>query len=102
MNEEFNLEPSAQRTNGRDHEVVHVQMPKKAEKPTVDYSHMITVIKAWQDILNARLLALLSMIGTLIGFFFVMWEPEPLRLWGLGIYAVLCQFPILALYFRKG
>lgn len=68
----------------------------------VDYSHMITVITTWKDILNARLLALMAMIGTLIGFGFVMYDPQPLRLWGLAIYAILCQAPILALYMRKG
>ena len=88
-------------SNGHDKNVVHISMPKK-EKAPVDNSHLIAVITAWKDILNARLLALLSMIGTLIGFGFVMYEPDSLRLWGLGIYAILCQAPILVLYIRKG
>ena len=78
--------------------------PPAPKASTVDYSHshMIAVISTWKGILNARLLAVLSLLGTLGGFGCVMYDPQPLRLWGLGIYAVLCQAPVLALYLRKG
>ncbi len=78
-------------------------IPMQPEQPVVvDYSRILSVIAVWKGVLNARLLALLSLVGTLGGFGFVMYDPMPLRLWGLGIYAVLCQMPILALYLRKG
>jgi hypothetical protein len=68
----------------------------------VDYSHMIAVISAWASILNARLLAVLSLMGTLGGFAWLMGDPSPMRLYGLATYAILCQAPILLLYLRKG
>lgn len=78
---------------------------KLAEPPKatpLDYSQMITTIAAWKDILNARLLALLSLIGAMVGFGFCMYQPDAMRLWGLGIYSVLVIWPVMALYLRKG
>ncbi len=84
----------------------HVHMPvRPAQAPSaapVNYTSMISIIAAWKDILNARLLALLALSGAMIGFGFVMFDPSPLRLWGLGIYSVLCLWPVMALYLRKG
>lgn len=79
-----------------------IHMPEPEKSAPVDYSRMISIIAAWKDILNARLLAALSVAGSLGGFGFVMYDPSPLRLYGLAIYAILCQAPILALYMRKG
>lgn len=84
---------------GKAYQGVLKDMPKS---PQVDYSHMINVISSWVSILNARLLALLTLFGTLTGFTFTMYDPTPLRLWAMAIYAILCQGPILALYLRKG
>lgn len=78
----------------------HMVLPTK--QPTVDYSHMIAIIATWRDILNTRLLALLSLAGAMIGFGFCMYQPDSLRLWGLAIYSVLCVWPVMALYHRKG
>lgn len=83
-----------------DERVLPMQPP--APPAPVDYSRMISIIAAWKDILNARLLALLALGGSLGGFGFVMYDPTPQRLYGLAIYAILCQAPILALYLRKG
>lgn len=69
---------------------------------TVDYSHLIKTLSAWRYVLNARLLALLALCGSLMGFGFTIYDPAPLRLWGLGLYAILVQAPILALYMKKG
>jgi uncharacterized membrane protein YjfL (UPF0719 family) len=68
----------------------------------VDYSRVIFALNEWRKILNARLLALLALSGAMLGFAFCMYDPTPLRLWGLGIYAVLCMWPTMALFLRKG
>jgi len=73
------------------------QLPK-----SVDYSHLVKTLSAWRYVLNARLLALFALAGSLVGFGFTMYDATPLRLWGLGLYAILVQLPILALYMRKG
>lgn len=94
---------SPEYTNGHDQYAEHLKaLPSAPNSRPVDYSRMISTLAVWKDILNARLLATLSLLGTLGGFGFVMYDPEPLRLWGLAIYAILCQAPILALYLRKG
>lgn len=76
-------------------------LPADLPRP-VDYSHLIKTLSAWRYVLNARLLALFALAGSLLGFGFTMYDATPMRLWGLGIYAVLIQGPILMLYFRKG
>lgn len=76
--------------------------PLAQQQNAVDYSHMIKTLSAWRYVLNARLLALFALMGSLLGFGFTMYDATPLRLWGLGIYAILVQGPILALYLRKG
>jgi hypothetical protein len=86
--------------NAEEQRVVEMQPPAPPEP--VDYSRMIHSLSVWKGILNARLLALLALCGSLVGFGFCMYNPDPVRLWGLAIYAILCQAPILALYLRKG
>lgn len=89
--------------NGQDKEMYIVQdLPTPKVPPPVDYSYMITIITAWTNILNARLLALLALTGSLVGFGFVMYDPTTARLAGLAIYAVLCLWPTIALFLRKG
>jgi len=80
----------------------NIEPPHVPVPPPVDYSKMIAIIAAWVSILNARLLALLALTGAIVSLGCVMYSPEPLRLWGLGIYSVLCLWPAMALYMRKG
>lgn len=91
--------------NGASHDMPPIQMPpaspQRAAK-SVDYSQIIAIITTWKDILNARLLALLALLGSLSGFAFTMYDPSPMRLTGMAIYAILCQAPILIMYIRKG
>lgn len=75
---------------------------KPTRAPQVDYSRMIFTINEWRKILNARLLALLALSGSIFGFGFCMYDPNPLRLWAMGIYAVLVQAPVLLVVLRKG
>lgn len=77
-------------------------LPMTETSAQVDYSKLLTTIKFWRDVMNARLLALLSLLGTLGGFGYTIYDPNPARLWCLAIYAILCQFPILWLYLKKG
>lgn len=69
---------------------------------TVDYSHLVKTLSAWRYVLNARLLALFALAGALAGFAFTMYDATPLRLWGLGIYSVLCLWPVMWLHLKKG
>lgn len=86
-----------------------VQMDARAAAPTatsksdgVDYSKLIAVVTFWVAVLNARLLALLALMGAMAGFGLTMYEPSPLRLTGMALYAILCLLPILWMYLRKG
>jgi hypothetical protein len=92
-------------SNGVDHgSELHIQPPRiaKKETPPVDYSQMITVIAAWVGILNARLLAVVALIGALFMFGFAMYDPSSLRLWGASLYAGGVLWPVIALFLRKG
>lgn len=69
---------------------------------STDYSHLVKTLSAWRYVLNARLLALLALLGSLGALGFAMYDPTTERLWALGIYAILCLWPVIALYLRKG
>lgn len=92
--------------NGADHDMFFEpapelgNMPKKAD--VIDYSYMITIITAWSGILNARLLALLSLMGALVMFGFAMYDPTTLRLIGVSLYSIGVLWPVIALFLRKG
>lgn len=77
-------------------------IPEPPRAPAVDYSKVIAVITAWQGILNARLLALLSLIGALFIFGYAMYDPTNLRLTAASLYATGVLWPIMWLYLRKG
>lgn len=98
------MEP-AEYTNGADFSADFLQVaqapPPKRTTP-VDYSRLVSVLHAAMGVLNARLLALLALAGALVGFGFVMAEPDPMRLWGMAIYSILCLWPSIMLYVMKG
>lgn len=85
--------------NGVDEEYASRVIPQSA--PSIDYAHMIKTLAVWKNILSARLMAVIVLLGTLGGFGFAVYDPEPLRLWALAIYCVLCVWPVLALGLKK-
>lgn len=68
----------------------------------VDYSNAIKIIAQWRNILNARLLATLSLIGAVVIFGLVVYSPTTLRLWGASLYSVGVFWPLVFLYMTKG
>lgn len=93
--------------NGFDHNAPIMQpyQPISAPPPpqkSVDYSQLISIIATWKDILNARLLAIVALIGALVLFGGAVYDPLPQRIWGASLYAIGVLWPIMALYSRKG
>lgn len=78
------------------------QPQEQHHAPAVDYSRMISTLNEWRKILNARLLALLALSGSIFGFGFCMYDPTQLRLGALAVYAILVQAPVLLVALRKG
>jgi len=87
--------------NGLHHEEIEAVGSLRKSPQTVDYGHMIKTLAVWRNILNARLMAVIVLLGALGGFGFAVYDPEPLRLWALAIYSVLCVWPVLALGLKK-
>lgn len=77
-------------------------LPPQERPPTEDYTFAIRAIYQWRMILNARLLALLALVGALIVFGFTINDPTPLRLWGASLYSVGVLWPVIGLFLRKG
>lgn len=96
--------------NGHDKEYFemenHLQnLPRPKPAPVtqpIDYSHMISIISAWKDILNARLLAIMALLGALAIFGIAVYDPTILRLTAGSLYSVGVLWPIMWLFFRKG
>lgn len=68
----------------------------------IDYGHMIKTLALMRDILNARVLAILSLIGAVVIFAFGTYDPSTLRLWAASLYSVGVLWPLIYLYLRKG
>jgi len=77
-------------------------VPMQPEQPVVvDYSRILSVIAVWKGVLNARLLALLALVGALGVYGVTMYDPTMSRLIGAGLYS-LVLWPVLLLFNRKG
>lgn len=60
------------------------------------------VIKAWIDILSARLICLISVLGAVGMFAYATYDPIPWRTYTVAAYAVVVLFPTIYLAIRKG
>jgi len=77
--------------------------PSQVAKPPVDQtSQIIVLLSVWKDILNARLLAVIALLGAMAIFGFTIAEPDPMRLWACGGYSVGILWPVIWLYIKKG
>lgn len=81
-------------------------VPLKPEIPEPAGIHPIeqalAVVHQWRQILNARLLALLALLGAMGVFGYAMLDPSPQRLWLSSLYAAGVLWPSIALYVKKG
>lgn len=104
------MEEPAHTRNGYDYsptfepaiELGTLSPPQAREVTPVDYSHMISIIAAWKDILNARLLAIVALLGALIIFGGAVYDPLTQRIWGASLYAIGVLWPTMILYAKKG
>jgi hypothetical protein len=77
--------------------------PKSVNKAPVNKdSQLIVLIEMWSRVLNARLLAVVALVGALGIFGFTIADPQTARLWGCAGYSVGVLWPVIWLYLRKG
>lgn len=62
----------------------------------------VGVIKAAMDVLSARLLGLLAVIGAVGMFAYAVFDPIPWRTYTVVAYALVVLFPTIWLCLRKG
>lgn len=62
----------------------------------------VGVIKAALDVLSARMLGLLAVIGAVGMFSFAVYDPIPWRTYTVVAYAVVVLFPTIYLYLKRG
>lgn len=62
---------------------------------------ILVLISLWADILNARLLALIAVVGALAIWLYTAYDPTVLRLWAAALYS-LVLWPVMWLYAKKG
>lgn len=70
--------------------------------PSDSLSKIVLIISQWRAILNARLLALLALLGALAVFGYTVYDPTPGRLWAASLYAMGVLWPIIFLFVSKG
>lgn len=86
----------------QEEKVIDAGFPPAPAEPIQDYSPVVKVVFYWTKILNARLIALLALIGALGVFSFAMYDPTVLRLWLVSLYSVGVLWPSIALYLKRG
>lgn len=64
-------------------------------------NHTILFINFWASILNARLLAVMALVGALFMWAWTVYDPTVLRLWASGLYS-LVLWPVMYLYAKRG
>ena len=64
-------------------------------------ANQIRTLARWKEILCIRLIAILALIGAMVIFGFVMYNPTTMALWGASLYAVGVFWPLVVLYFKK-
>lgn len=78
------------------------QVSPPATKTVDQTSNIILLIQEWRNILNARLLAVIALLGALAIFGFTISSPDPSRLWACAGYSVGVLWPIIYLYLKRG
>jgi hypothetical protein len=78
-----------------------IQDAGAAPKPRVDKQYT-GVIKAWIDILSARLLGLIAVVGAVAMFGYAVFDPIPWRTYTVAAYSIVVLWPIVWLYLKKG
>lgn len=78
-----------------------VMMPAPRPAPRVNREY-IALVNAAMDVLAARLLGLIAVIGAVAMFGFAVFDPVPWRTYTVVSYSVVVLLPIVWLYLRKG
>jgi hypothetical protein len=84
-------------------EVLQLEMPKRPEPtPKQDQnSSLVVLLNFWVEVLNARLLAFLALLGAVFMWAFTAYDPTQLRILAASLYS-LVLWPIVYLYAKKG
>lgn len=78
-----------------------VNLPTR-EAPEATINNALLLVAMLKDILNARLLAVLALIGAVCLWGYTIYDPLQLRLWASSLYSILVLCPLVALYAKKG
>lgn len=84
-------------------ENVHpLNQPVRRQENSATVSQAIVLIEIMTKILNARILAVLALLGALAMWIFTAYDPTSLRLWASAGYSLSVLCPVLWLYQNKG
>jgi fatty acid desaturase len=62
----------------------------------------VAMLAATVDVLAARLLALIAVVGAVLMFGWAVYDPQPWRVYASVSYAVVVLWPLVYLHLRKG
>lgn len=80
-------------------------MPLKGinrSESTAKVSQAVVLIEMFTTILNARILAVMALVGALAIWIYTTYDPSALRLWSACGYSIGVLCPIIVLYAKKG
>ena len=70
--------------------------------PVGSKAAVLDTLTAALQVLSARLLGMIAVVGAVVMFGWAVYDPQPWRLAAVGSYAVVVLWPIVWLYMRRG
>lgn len=93
---------TSENPEGGDANVRPLFSAKQPRDPQELSARYVGLIEAAVDVLNARLLALLAVLGAIAIFALAAYDPVPWRLYAGAVYSAGIVWPLVWLYLRKG
>jgi len=70
--------------------------------PLENKASVLDTLTAALQVLSARLLGMIAVIGAVLMFGWAVYDPQPWRLAAVGTYAAVVLWPIVFLYLKRG
>ena len=79
---------------------VALNVPQPA--PVVSRAQYVDTITVALNVLSARLLGMIAVVGAVVMFGWAVYDPQPWRLAATGTYAAVVLWPLVFLYIKRG
>ena len=76
--------------------------PPTPPTPVISRAAYVDTITAALNVLSARLLGMIALVGAVVMFGWTVYDPQPWRLAATGTYAAVVLWPVVWVYIKRG